>query len=89
MAIFMNRTWTASIQIETRRGTVTMPATDSDADLLRDQIQTAVREAAVFVDDEEARAVSITIWKFTQARGLEADRQFMVGRDKRGRIYYQ
>lgn len=81
------RTWSASIDIYTGSRRTSFAATDSDADLLKDQINVAVNEAALFVD--EASQINVTIWKHTQARGLEQDRHFTVCRDKRGVIRYQ
>lgn len=81
------RTWTASIDIYTGSRRTTFAAADSEYDLLRDQINVAVREAALFVD--EASQINVTIWKNTQARGLEQDRHFTVCRDKRGVVRYQ
>lgn len=83
----MTRTWTASIQVWDGRRTTTMPATDSQLDLLRDQTLIAVREASALVDD--ASEVRVTLWKQTKARGIEPDRHFVVYRDKHGVVRYQ
>lgn len=82
----MARTWSASIQVWDGKQTTTFNAEDSAADLLKDQTISAVLEASIFVDD--ASQVEVTLWKLTQARGYEADRHFVVCRDKRGVIRY-
>lgn len=82
------RTWTAIIRVETFRGATEMAAEDSKADLLRDQTQAAVREAAVLLDDTTPQTVRVVLVKRTQARGAERDRSFTVYRDRRGVLRY-
>jgi hypothetical protein len=80
------RTWTATIQVRTpRSGMVVLDATVSRWDLLRDQTDVAVREAAVLLEEGE---VSVVLHKTTKARGTERDRLFTVYRDKRGVVRY-
>lgn len=79
------RTWTATIQVRTRSGMVVLDATTSRWDLLRDQTDVAVREAAVLLEEGE---VSVVLHKTTKARGTERDRLFTVYRDKRGAVRY-
>lgn len=84
----MTRTWTATIEAydpRTRR-TTARQAQPSTADLLREQAQSAVREAVPLVD--AGYEVAVHMSKRTQARGVEVDRTYTVVRDKHGRIRY-
>jgi hypothetical protein len=83
------RTWSASIEVRTAYQVVAFDATPSEYDLLRDQTDAAVREAASLVDVDGARDVTVVLWKRTAARGLERDRSFAVYRDKHGDLRYQ
>jgi hypothetical protein len=82
------RTWTATITV----GRETIPATTSRWDLLRDQTEEAVREAALFLPEDvrayPAEEVSVTLYKTTKARGTERDRTFRLFRDRRGTVRY-
>lgn len=75
------RRWSATIVVNG----VTLPATDSEYDLQEDQRKSAIREAAMFLD--EADRVDAVIYKTTKARGTEPDHRFTVyrGWDRRGR----
>lgn len=80
----MTRTWTAKIQI----GREIIDATLSGSDLLADQTMSAVREAALFVD-ESTEAVHVELWKSTKAHGVVRDRVFFVYRDRKGVVRFQ
>jgi hypothetical protein len=81
-----DRTWTATIDIEQFGGIATLDASVSEYDLLRDQTNVAVREAAMFLDDDST--IRVNIFKRTHARGIEHDRSFSVFRDRRGVVRY-
>lgn len=72
------RTWTATVTI----GRETVAAEVSEYDLLKDQTQSAAREAMILSGGEEAK---ITMYKETKAHGRQADRSFQVY-PYRGRI---
>lgn len=89
--IEITRTWTATIEVYEPgiRRMTTLQVANSRSDLLRDQTQDAVREAArlgllVFPNE-----VHVILWKTTKARGTEKDRTFHVFRDRRGVVRYQ
>lgn len=67
------RTWTATVTI----GSETVPAEDSEFDLLKSQTDSAAREAMIMSDGEDA---TVTLYKETKARGREADRSYQVYR---------
>lgn len=86
----MTRKWSASIVVYDRkaRQTVTIPADDSEADLLKDQTALAVEQAwqlGVVNDDYD---VDVILWKNTQAHGLERDRSYRPFLDRRGALRY-
>lgn len=86
------RTWTADIVVYDRkaRTTTTINATDSEYDLLRDQTNVAVNEAALlgvvpcYANHTDDYDVTVVLWKRTKARGLERDRSFKPFIDRRG-----
>jgi hypothetical protein len=88
-AIEITRTWTATIEVsEPGVGKTTYAATTSEYDLLRDQTQVAVREAARLLRSWNTD-VTVVLWKQTKARGIQRDRIFHVFQDRRGEIRYQ
>ncbi len=81
------RTWTATVEVYVprTRETITIQAMTSRWDLLRDQTQAAVRDAAILLEEGEVRVI---LHKTTKARGTERDRAFSVYRDKHGVVRY-
>lgn len=80
------RTWTAEITVERRGRPDEVFAADlSDHDLLRHQIDAALREAAGYVREGLGDYASVEIFKETKARGREPDRSAgAVYKDVRG-----
>lgn len=81
------RTWTAKIEVRERGASTTIDASLSDADLLRDQVETAVRESCLLGVIGTAE-VEVVVYKTTRARGTERDRSYRPFLDGRGVLRY-
>lgn len=88
-SIEITRTWTATIEVREGRVLTVLDATRSEYDLLRDQTDVAVREAASLGLLVWPNETHVVLWKTTKARGTEKDRTFHVFQDRRGVVRYE
>ena len=82
------RTWTAVIEVRDNLRMTRIAATNSEADLLHDQTEAAVREASCLLDEKHI-SIHVILVKTTKAHGVRHDRSFQVYRDNRGIVRYQ